>query len=105
MVSIKFKRGDTFVLDGVVSEAGQVLDITGWTVKSQVRLGAQLLAELQVQYTDRPNGKYRLLADPVVTATWPVNKILADVEYTTAAGQVVSTETFEVDCQMDVTRA
>ena len=105
MVSIKFKRGDTFVLDGVVSEAGTPIDLTGWIVRAQVRIGAQLLAELDVLYVNRAAGAYRISAVPAVTSAWPVNKLQADVEYTTASGQVVSTETFEVDCQMDVTRA
>ncbi len=68
-------------------------------------MGAQLLAELDVLYTNRVAGAYRISAAPAVTSAWPVNKLQADVEYTTASGQVVSTETFEVDCQMDVTRA
>lgn len=105
MVSIKVKRGDTFVLDGVLSEGGTPTDMTGWTVRSQVRYGVSLLAELQVDYLDRAAGRYRLTALPSVTAQWPVNKLQADVEYTTSSGQVVSTETFEVDCLADVTRA
>lgn len=105
MVSIKFKRGDTFVLDGAVSEAGTPIDLTNWTIRAQVRMGTQLLAELDIVYVDRAAGAYRILAAPAVTSTWPVNKLQADVEYTTATGQVISTETFEVDCQMDVTHA
>ncbi len=105
MVSIRFKRGDSFILEGVVSDGVTPVDLTSWQVKAQIRRDGLFVAELDVTFPSRPTGVYRLSAAPAATAAWPSGKLQADVEYTTASGQVVSTETFEIDCLAGVTRA
>ena len=102
---LPFKRGATFELDCVVSDANGVPeDVTLWTIASQVRdrLGA-LVADLSVVNVDRSVGSYKLhLAD---TTDWPMNQILyCDIKYTTDTAQIVPTETFEIHCLENITQ-
>ena len=103
-VSIPFKRGDTFLVEATATAASVPQDLTGWSIRSQVRQGSTLVADLSVEYTNRPSGVFRLSAPPALTQSWPVKVLSCDIEYTTASGQVVSTETFEIDCKGDVTQ-
>lgn len=97
------KRGDTFALEASAKEGAVAQNITGWTIRSHVRRGNTLIADLTVTYLDRPGGIYRLSA-PLGTTGWPVGELRQDIEYTTASGQIASTETFVFECVEDVTR-
>lgn len=99
----KIKRGDTFIVEAALTQNGEPQDLTGWSIRSQVRRGNKLVAELAVEYADRPTGVYRLSA-PEGTAEWPVDMLRSDIEYTMPSGQIASTETFEFECVEDVTR-
>lgn len=101
-ITLQFKRGDTFLIEGRASSGGQPLDLSGGTVRSQVRNGAGLVSELSVQWMDQAQGIYRLRAED--TTRWPVAVLTCDIEYLLASGQKVSTETFEIDCIKDETR-
>lgn len=100
-VQVPFKRGDTFLIEAEVKIDGVVRDITGWVVKVQVRKGATLIAELDIEYTDRVNGLYRLRKD--VTTDWGLGELSCDIQYTTDALQIISTETFIIACEADIT--
>ncbi|TXH14731.1 MAG: hypothetical protein E6R03_08635 [Hyphomicrobiaceae bacterium] len=104
MITLDFKRGDTFLLQavGTVDDVGQ--DMTNWSVAAQVRNGSSLLHNLTLTWVDRPNGIYQLSCAPVNTATWPVKLLVCDIQYTTASGQVISTETFGINNIADVTQ-
>jgi hypothetical protein len=104
MITLDFKRGDTFLLTGEGTVADVAEDMTGWTVASQVRNGSTLLHNLTLTWVDRPNGKYQLSCPPVNTATWPAKLLVCDIQYTTDTGQVISTETFGINCIADVTQ-
>lgn len=114
--TVEFKRGDTFLLHGVVrmphatdknrdgSPKMEEADIADWGIRSEVRLGDRLIAEMVVEKRpDASMGAYTLsCAD---TTEWPVSKILAfDVEYTLPSGQIISTETIAINCKKDITR-
>lgn len=99
-VRISIKRGNTFAVQGQVSGL-DANGITGWEIKSQVRYGHKLIADLTVTVMDTLNGIYQLTCAD--TTQWPVAVMLADICYTTASGQVVSTETFEIECKSGVT--
>lgn len=103
-LTIPLKRGDTFVLEATAQQNGSPQDLTGWAIRSQVRNGSNLVAELDVSYTDRKAGRYRLACLASATQDWPVKALDCDIEYTSPAGQVVSTETFKIDVKADVTR-
>lgn len=55
-LTIPLKRGDTFVLEATAQQNGSPQDLTGWAIRSQVRNGSNLVAELDVSYTDRGGG-------------------------------------------------
>lgn len=101
---LPFKRGATFELDCVVTDdAGSPEDVTSWTIASQVRDKAGVLVDdLEVVNVNRSVGQYKLhLAD---TTAWPINQILyCDIKYTTDTGQIVPTETFEIQSLVSIT--
>lgn len=99
---IPFKRGDTFLMEGTVMNGDVAQDITGWAIRSQVRQGNALIADLEIEYVNRPLGVYRLRKTD--TSEWPAKTLVCDIEYTTNSGQVASTDTFEIDTKADVTR-
>lgn len=100
MTTIAFKRGDTFDINCDVGQS-----IVGWTIRSQVRDDADnLVLALTVTVTNSATGKYRLSATAAQTAIWPANPLFCDIEYTTAASVVTSTETFIINCKKDITR-
>ena len=99
----KIKRGDTFIVEAALTQSGDPQDLAGWSIRSQVRRGNKLVADLAVEYVNRAQGVYRLSA-PDGTADWPVDTLRSDIEYTMPSGQIASTETFEFECVEDVTR-
>lgn len=99
----RIKRGDTFVVEATLAQDGQPQDMTGWSIRSQVRRGNRLVAELAVEYVDRASGVFRLSV-PEGTSDWPIDTLRSDIEYTMPGGQIASTETFEFECVEDVTR-
>lgn len=108
-IKIPFKRGDTFSLQCTVADsASAAQDITGWGIRAQVRDADVLVAELEALTIDAARGVYRLRkahnAATAPTSAWPVKVLAVDVEYTTDSGDVISTETFLIDCKADVTR-
>lgn len=96
---IIFKRGDTFILSCVVAT-----DITGWTIASQIRDGDTLIADLTFALlsTSAESSTYTLTYS--VTTAWPLHDLNCDIQYTTAAGQIISTETFTIGVVKDTTR-
>jgi hypothetical protein len=118
VANVTFKRGDYFAL----SIEALMQDLTGWTVRSQVRRGSTLVHELTVEdWTPAPGGSsFQLVAlTPSVslpgvdmskpgvlgaTDDWPVGELLCDIEYTGPTGVIISTETFTIECVADITR-
>ena len=91
-----FKRGDSFVFQGKVSESGSPVDITGWIIKSQVRNGPDVVETLTVEITDAAKGIFRAAATPAQTKDWPTNTLDFDIRYETAEGVVHTTPTGRV---------
>lgn len=94
----KFKRGDTFILECEVP-----VDLTGWSVRSQIRSGDKLVATLVFLLVSSTvdSSTYKLTFED--TTEWPIGKLNCDIEYTTNLGQIISTETFYVECVKDST--
>lgn len=107
MATITLKRGDTFQI--AVETPGK--DLTGYTVRSQVRRGTSLIHTLTLtDFLPGPGGSmFQLIAFnpggtlPGATVGWPVGELLCDIEYTAPSGLVVSTETFTIECVADIT--
>lgn len=106
MATITHKRGDTFVLSCTLENEGVPVDITGWTIASQVRDNSdQLLQALTVTVTSATGGAFDLSATPAETETWGVQQYLCDIEFIDQTGEVNSTDTFTLSVLRDITRA
>jgi hypothetical protein len=101
--SISVKRGDTFTLDFALTESDGTtpLDMTGWTVRSQVRRRKTLVADLVFTAIDAAAGTFRLACAD--TTDWPRGELQSDIEYTDLSGRVISTETYTIEVLEDVT--
>jgi hypothetical protein len=107
MTTLQIKRGDTLDLDCRVYEyaGGPALNLSGWTIRSQVRKRSGALVEvLVVTITDAAQGRYTLSAPAAKTALWTPDQARMDIEYTDPSGVVQSTETTTLDIIADVTR-
>lgn len=104
MITLNFKRGDTFIVQGAVTVSDLAQSLSGWTIASQVRNGSALLTSLTVTWVNQANGTYQLSAAPAATVNWPIKLLSCDIQYTSPSGQVISTDTFGINCQADVTQ-
>ena len=96
------KRGDTFKLSCTYLVGGVAAALPP-VIRSQIRYQGALVAELTVVVVDAAAGRYNLsFAD---TSLWPLDSLQQDIQYTTAAGDVMSTDTFYVKVIEDVTHA
>lgn len=101
MQKLPFKRGDSFSLLGTVDG-----DVTGWTIASQIRTSAgALVATLTAAVTSASAdlSVYTLTA-PGPTTAWPIEDLRCDIQYTTGAGIIDSTETFVIQMVEDITQ-
>lgn len=103
-MAIPFKRGDDFVLNIEVTENDVPVPITGWTVRSQIRKGSSLLANLIYTAVDETTGKYKLKCSKSLTKLWDIGTYDCDIEYTNTLGETVSSETFQIQVIADITR-
>lgn len=102
---IKIKQGDTFELTNVLTDTatGLAVDITTWTIRSQIRKSGVLIETLTPTITDGAAGIYTLSESaPGVTTSWEVGNYECDIEYTNG-GVVISTETFCIQVAKDIT--
>ncbi len=105
MATFIHKRGDTFALASSVENEGVAVDITNWTIESQVRqVDDTLVQNLTVTVTDAANGLFTISATALETESWPVANLFCDIEFTEVSGEVNSTETFTISVQKDITR-
>ena len=101
-MALKLKSGNTFSLQNRVTNPSGPVNLSGWVIKSQVRDGQALVANLTATITNAGNGEYSLKFVGSTT-TWPVKKLRCDIQYRTSDGEVVSTETFFIDVEQGVT--
>lgn len=100
---IRAKRGDTFTLTITRrNSAGAVVNLTGFQVRAQMRRAPRVIT-LTAQVTVPAGGICVLSAAPSATALWTPGVYACDVEYTSAGGEVESSETFYVEVLEDVT--
>jgi hypothetical protein len=113
VVRLRIKRGNsvqlTIALKQRATPSSPLLpvDITGWTITSQVRhqTSRALVAQLTSTIVDATTGSFILSSTAASTATWPVTKLIGDVRYQRADGHVFSTEDFELEVRQEVTPA
>ena len=103
MANITHKRGDT--LEWVVSltQNNSPVNISGWTITSQIRQDTTLIANLTVTVTDAVNGEFNLSATSAQTAGWALGSHSVDIEFISLGGFVVSSQTFTLQLVRDIT--
>ena len=105
MADFKIKRGDYFELLVVVSVDGALVDLTGWTARSQARSSTDALVyEFPVAIPDPTNSTVYLTADQAITEGWAVGVIFCDVEVIDPDGRKTSSETFTIEVEKDITK-
>lgn len=105
MATITHKRGDTFELSATLENQGVAVDITNFTITSQVRQSDDaLLQDLTVTKTDAAKGAFTLSATPAQTETWDVQPYDCDIEFIDGGGEVNSSNTFVISVLKDITR-
>jgi len=104
MATITHKRGDTFELSCTLENEGNIVDITNFTITSQLRLPDDtLLQALTVTVTDAAAGAFTLSATATETEGWDVASYQCDIEFIDD-GEVNSSETFVLNVIKDITR-
>jgi hypothetical protein len=103
-----FKTGDTYNLACRYRDAGVPQDLTGATIRAQIRTpSGGLVATLEPTLADQDDpetvGRFTLAPDPADTTGWPIGAHLADIEIT-IGGVIRSTETFVQPVVRDQTR-
>lgn len=100
------KRGNTFVrgfrfwADKAEMER---LDLTDYTIRSQVKKGSTLVEDLDITIIDPLLGEFKVSSIPR-TDLWPVGDLEWDIELTnTVTTQVISTETYIISCSKGIT--
>lgn len=105
---MKHKRGDTFSLTGAlkITEDGAVIDLEGLVIKSQVRtkFKNKLVDDLVVSLGSLTGTGIPINIYKVSTNHWPVEDLQVDVQIQFENGEVISSETIEFQCVMDVTQ-
>ena len=100
---LNFKRGDTFTTEAVLVDGNTPTDLTGWSIRSQIRRNNQLIDELVVDIVAPEEGRYTMTSS-APTTNWPIATLRSDIEYTTPTGQIISTDTYYINCVEDITR-
>lgn len=105
MADLRTKRGDTFSYSVVHTDSnGDPQDLTGMTVRSQVRYEGELVDTLTYTATSAADGEFTMSASAAATEEWPVGTLLCDIEYTYTDGSRLSTDTFKIIVSEDVTQ-
>jgi len=101
---VKFKAGDTFDYSGpveLVDGAGAPVVMTGWTVASKVRFpDAGRVVELTASWLGSGFTHVRVTSSS--TDDWPPGPADIDIEFTSPAGAVVSTNTMRFSVVEDL---
>lgn len=85
-----------------VYEAAILMDITGWTVASQLRFCGNLIQDFTIDMTQQAIGKFAITADAADTQLWIPRKYDMDIQFTRLTGKI-SSETFILEVEKDVT--
>ena len=83
-------------------DASVLMDITGWGIASQIRWCGKLIETFNVDVTQASIGMFTLQATTAQTQLWKPRKHQVDVQFTRASGKI-SSETFILDVQKDIT--
>lgn len=104
----EFIRGDDFSIPMSLTNPdnnGTAVDITGWSISSQVRYARKLITDLQVVVTDAAQGQFTIQAGFADTAQWPARDLKCDIQFDRTGGEGrVSSQTFIIRVSEDQTQ-
>lgn len=106
-VTYQFVRGDDFVIPMTLTNPdnnGTPVDITGWTIASQVRYARKLISDLDVTITNAAQGEFSISLPKEQTAIWPVRKLKCDIQFDRPIEGRISSQTFIIECTEDQTQ-
>lgn len=106
-VTYEFVRGDDFAIPMTLTDPannGTAVDITGWTIASQVRYARKLVSTLDVTITDAANGQFTISLPKEQTAVWPARKLKCDIQFDRPVQGRVSSKTFIIEVTEDQTQ-
>jgi hypothetical protein len=100
------KAGDTWSTLGYATvielETGNMADLTGWIVESQMRdFNGELIAQFDCTLTDPIKQVFTHIAPD--TSNWPPGVAFIDVRFKSPEGQVISTDTQSIVIERGVT--
>lgn len=107
-VTYDFVRGDDFSIPMTLTDPdnnGVPVDITGWTITSQVRYARKLIDDLTITITDAEAGQFTISLAKEKTALWPARVLKCDIQFDRPVEGRVSSNTFLVNCMEDQTYA
>jgi hypothetical protein len=111
MATITHKRGDSLELECKLVKDDVAIDITNFTITSQLRDSTDTLitdtnfnGSFTVTKTNPTTGVFKITATATETSEWPLRKAICDVQFVEADGDTTSSETFNIDIVRDVTR-
>ncbi len=105
-VVYEFIRGDDFNIPMTLTDPdnnNDPVDISGWTIASQVRYSKRLISDLSVVITDPVQGSFAIALPSTQTASWPARKLKCDIQFDSPIGGRVSSQTFIIDVKEDQT--
>ena len=83
-------------------EAAILMDITGWSIASQLRWCGELIDTFSIDTTTLNIGKFAVTATALQTSLWTPRNYDMDIQFTRLSGKI-SSETFILDVEKDVT--
>jgi len=111
MATITHKKGDTLELTFQLKRDGSAVDITNYTITSQLRDSTDALlttnnfnGSLTFALIDASSGQFKLSASSTATAEWDTRKYDCDVQLIDGDSETSSSETFKIDVIKDITR-
>ena len=108
MMNKTFIRGATFDLSGAVTvldRGVRILNLTGWSVTSQIRTktGLVLIQSLVCSWVDPTQSLVRVMC-PTTTVLWTLGDAMMDIALTSPTGDVVFTKPVQFEIEESVTR-
>lgn len=106
MITMELTQGDTVLWGGgCADEDGVAYDLTGYSLAAQLRGPDDALAgQFDCVVDPGTGGTFVVGASAIETQTWEPGLYRSQIEFTSAGGEVYSTETFLVRVVADVTR-
>lgn len=102
-----FVRGDDFSIPMTLTDPennGNPIDITGWTIASQVRYSKKLIDDAVVTITTAIDGEFTVSIAKEKTVLWPTRRLKCDIQFDRPVQGRVSSQTFIIAVSEDQTQ-